>query len=309
MIEYNIAGGKKTRSASMLSIYKALTEKSTISNRQDMDLARKVAWTLELLQGCYCISDDMVDEGEVRRNKLCWHRKVGMKAMNDAIIMLAGVNQALRVFCADHPCYTDMIHLYNDTTCWGYMGQNLDLATIAEGKKGDLSSYTWDRMEAIGRNKTFRYTFVLPFRLGIFLAGIKDPHVHQKASEIGCKIGLLFGIQDDYMDYAVDPKIMGKIPTDIPEAKCTWPVLMALKHGSKEQMQQLKANLGKDGPECIKKVRDVYDQISLSELFLKEEKIQKDECEEMITKYCYPNSILPKEPFLNLLHKLIGRKI
>lgn len=46
-------------------------------------------------------------------------------------------------------------------------------------------------------------------------------------------------LKDDYLDCFGDPKVMGKVGTDIEEAKCCWLVIQALKKCSHQQREIL----------------------------------------------------------------------
>lgn len=58
-------------------------------------------------------------------------------------------------------------------------------------------------------------------------------------------MGEFFQIQDDYLDLFGDPKITGKIGTDIQDNKCSWLVVQCLQRASPEQRQILQVPEGR----------------------------------------------------------------
>jgi farnesyl diphosphate synthase len=53
---------------------------------------------------------------------------------------------------------------------------------------------------------------------------------------------MLSNKKDDYLDCYGDPKITGKVGTDIEECKCSWLVVQALRKSTPEQLQILKVD-------------------------------------------------------------------
>ena len=67
--------------------------------------------------------------------------------------------------------------------------------------------------------------------------------MHREAEKILIKIGHLFQVQNDFLDYYSKEEIGGKSGTDIQEGKCTWPIVIALERATAEQKRILKVNL------------------------------------------------------------------
>lgn len=98
----------------------------------------------------------------------------------------------------------------------------------------------------IVRYKTAYYTFYLPCAIGMIYAGVKDPASYRLARDICCRIGEFFQIQDDFLDCFGDPKVIGKVGTDIQDNKCSWLVVQALERASKAQKAVLMENYAID---------------------------------------------------------------
>lgn len=106
--------------------------------------------------------------------------------------------------------------------------------------------FTPTRYRMIVRYKTAYYTFYLPCAMGMIYAGVKDPASYRLARDICCRIGEFFQIQDDFLDCFGDPKVIGKVGTDIQDNKCSWLVVQALERASKAQKAVLLENYAID---------------------------------------------------------------
>jgi farnesyl diphosphate synthase len=103
--------------------------------------------------------------------------------------------------------------------------------------------------------------------------------------ELVLEIGLLFQVQDDYLDCFGNPKVTGKVGSDIPENKCSWLIVKAYEKGDDRQRIVLKENYGKgqeSTPLNEKKVKEIYDTLGLRAEYHKfEENCYKSICDKI----------------------------
>eukprot|EP00877_Chromochloris_zofingiensis_P000555 jgi/Chrzof1/104/Cz01g03190.t1 len=246
-----------------------------------------------------------MDGSITRRGQPCWYKqpKVGMIACNDYILLECCMFRILKQHFASSPSYVKLLDLFHEVTYQTSHGQLLDLITAPPGTV-DLSRYSMDAYLRIITYKTAFYTFYLPVACGMVLAGLTSPESFELAESICIDIGRYFQIQDDYLDCYGDPKVIGKVGTDIEDAKCCWMVCTALNIASDEQKEIIKANYGRHDPACVAKVKEVYKQLDLEGKFHDYEASSYESLSATIEE----QTLLPKAVFTSLLAKIYKRK-
>lgn len=74
-----------------------------------------------------------------------------------------------------------------------------------------------------------------------------DPEVFRQSRTILLEIGQFFQIQDDFLDVFGDPKVTGKLGTDIQDNKCSWLAVVCNQRASQLQKNILKECYGSQG--------------------------------------------------------------
>lgn len=279
VIMYNVPNGKKNRGMAVTMSYRKLASPSDLVNPDNLEAARIVGWCVELLQTYYLIVDDIMDGSVMRRDQLCWYRQegVGLMAINDALCMEAGLYQLLKIHFQHQPFYSKIMDLFLTTTRLTIYGQTLDLLSTPPGRSIDLTRFTMERYFNIIKYKTGYYSFSLPVRAAMFLAGKTDEKSHREAEAVLLKMGRFFQVQDDYLDCYGDPKITGKIGTDIQDGKCSWPIVTALTICNKNQLEILQNNYGRNDQTCVEEVKSVYNELDIVSKYLEFEEQQYQE--------------------------------
>ena len=114
-------------------------------------------------------------------------------------------------------------------------------------------------------------------------------------------LGEYFQVQDDYLDCFGASEVIGKIGTDIEDNKCSWLIVQALAKANDDQRAILDDNYGHKDPEKVKKIKSVYLDLKLEELYKKYEEDSYARISQLIEEI--DNSVLPKEMFYDFMNR------
>lgn len=278
---HNTLGGKYNRGLSVIDSYEIL-----LGHPLDEAAYMKAAvlgWMVELLQSFFLIADDIMDASKTRRGQPCWYLMpgVGNIAINDAFMVESAIYFLLKKHFRQESCYVDLIELFHDVTFQTELGQQLDLLTAPEDSV-DLSKFSLQKHSFIVIYKTAFYSFYLPVALAMHLAGVATPENLKCAQDILIILGKYFQVQDDYLDCYGDPKVTGKIGTDILDNKCSWIINLALAKCTPEQRVILDDNYGRKDSESEKRVKAVFEELNIRGEFENYEESEVSEIKKLI---------------------------
>lgn len=304
MSRYNVLGGKMNRGLSVVSAYRSLKDEAELTPCEFQEAAA-LGWCVEWLQASFLVADDIMDGSITRRGQPCWYKQDHVKsvAINDSLILESTIYNILRWQFKGHQCYPELIELFHDMTYKTDIGQNLDLITAPENMV-DLSRFSMERYKQIVKYKTAYYSFYLPVALAMRLYGITDPRLYAVAEDILVDIGEFFQVQDDYLDCYGDPKVSGKIGTDIEDNKCGWIINQALLVCSPEQRAILDTHYGRKSAESVVKVKEVYEDLNLRSVYADYEKASY---ERIMAKIHGLENVLPHSVFTDFVAKIYKR--
>ncbi|XP_026300400.1 farnesyl pyrophosphate synthase-like isoform X2 [Apis mellifera] len=308
VLEYTVPKGGKRRSVPTVIAYKLLASQDQLTE-ENIRLARILAWSIEIMQTCHIIIDDILDNANMRRNQPTWHVKVGLGAINDSLILETCTYKLIKKYFKSKNCYTDIVDIFLKYNTKAAHGECLDILISTDWAKNEnFNLFSMDRYNHLIKYKTSYFSFILPFSLAMRFAGIIDPEMHREAEKILIKIGHLFQVQNDFLDYYSKEEIGEKSGTDIQEGKCTWPIMIALERATAEQKRILKECYGVADEEKVKRVKEIYDKIGISNIYFDYE----EETHNLLNTYIQQlSSKLPPEYFLYLLAtscSKVGRK-
>jgi len=266
MTDYNVPHGKLNRGLAVLDGVRAIKGDACTPELEKQ--AMVAGWAIEWLQAFFLVADDIMDASKTRRGQPCWYlvEDVGMNAVNDGIVLEACMYKMLKKHLGKLPCYANILELFHDVTYATANGQMIDVITAPIGVV-DLSKYTIETYMRIVTYKTALYTFYLPAASAMYLCGIDGEEEHALAKDICIQLGQYFQIQDDFLDCFGDPKVIGKIGTDIEDNKCSWLIVQALDRATPEQRQVFQDNYGQSDEAKVEKIKEVYRALDMPKIF------------------------------------------
>ena len=300
-IEYNLTDGKLNRGM-MVPLSLKLLVKNEDFNDQLQKEAFVLGWCIEFLQAFFLVADDMMDLSTTRRGKPCWYLEDnrGHLAINDAILLETSIYTLLDKYFRGKDYYLHLLDTFLYITRHTAMGQQLDIMS----EKCTLEEFSMKRHSQIVIFKTSYYSFYLPVQCAMILAGIEDPEVFRQARDILLRMGHLFQVQDDFLDCYGDPQKTGKIGTDIQDGKCSWLIVSALQHANSKQKEILASNYGLKDLEAVEKVKAVYQELEIAQMYHSFEEDSYSDLQDKISKI----EALNPQVFHNFLSRIYKRE-
>ncbi|KAI9781339.1 MAG: Farnesyl pyrophosphate synthetase [Peltula sp. TS41687] len=304
-LHHNTLGGKYNRGMSVVDTASLILSRPL--TEEEFFLSATLGWCTELLQAFFLVSDDIMDSSKTRRGQPCWYLMpdVGMVAINDAFLLESSIYTLLKKYFRSRPCYVDLLELFHEVSLQTELGQQCDLLTAPE-EKVDLSNFSMDKFTFIVIFKTAYYSFYLPVALALYFLDMATPKNLAQARHILIPLGEYFQIQDDYLDNYGSPETIGKIGTDIQDNKCSWLVNQALQRASKEQRRVLEENYGRKDKIREERVKKVFDELKLDEVYKAYEEERVKEIRKLIDDVDESDG-LKKAVFEGFLRKIYKR--
>ncbi|RWS09356.1 farnesyl pyrophosphate synthase-like protein [Dinothrombium tinctorium] len=308
VLTYNVPHGKRNRGLALVLSYRLLVprEKQTANA---LEVARILGWCVELMQAYFLILDDIMDQSITRRGQLCWYRQdgVGLIAINDALMIETSIYYLLKLYLSEKSLHSKIVDLFLEMNRKTVFGQSLDVLSAPPGKQPNFNLFTMQRYSTIVKYKTAYFSFSLPVRLAMYLAGIDSKKIHDDAEKVLLKMGHFFQVQDDYLDCYGDPKVIGKVGTDIVDGKCSWPCVVALERADEKQRKLLRENYAINSSTAVAKVKNLYNELDIEGLFKEYEEKAKNDIYESIEKTIQSTKLNPLI-FYSFFAKIVNRK-
>lgn len=245
---------------------------ATYSDREDPAAVLTAVSSLELIQACALIHDDIIDDADTRRGSPTIHKVYEAKHRENGWRGSApryGVSTAILAGDVALAWADDMLHsagLSRDAIAralvpWRAMrtevlgGQLLDITAEAS------SDGRVETAQKVNLYKTAAYTIERPLHIGAAIAGAPDKLIAAYRS-FGRDIGVAFQLRDDQLGVFGDPAVTGKpAGDDLREGKRTVLVGTALQifNGSDPKKAQIiDESLGNvSSPEDIDRLREL----------------------------------------------------
>lgn len=186
----------------------------------------RAALIVEILHNATLIHDDIVDESDIRRNQPTLNATKG----NKAAVLAGDYLFAKAISIASQNGEHAIIDMLMPTVC-----------AMSEGELQQLDSKDFSTDEARYYEIIFKKTASLIascMKVGAVTAGASGQQAEQ-ICKIGEKIGYIFQIKDDMLDYSANGKTGKESGNDIKENKVTMPLICAWNNMTDNEQDKL----------------------------------------------------------------------
>lgn len=286
-------GGKRLRPVLTLMAYNMY--------RDDIEKAYKSAIGIEIFHNYTLLHDDVMDDAELRRGRQTVHKK-----WNSNVAILSGDAAAITAY--------KYIETVDDTYLRKVIdGFNQVAMDVCKGQQYDMEFETReDVTEEEYIQMIYLKTSVLiagSMRHGALIAGAPE-YEYNALYDFGGYLGLVFQLQDDYLDVYGDMEEFGKkIGGDILCNKKTYLLIKALELAGEQDKALLIEWLKKekfDPSDKIKEVTGIYDRVGVKEAIRQKIAYYLGKSREALNKINVPEE--RKVRFYEMIDFIGGRK-
>ena len=226
-----------------------LTIMAADSIAKNFEKALPAALAIEIFHNFSLVHDDIMDNALYRRGRLSVHKKWNRNSAilsGDAMLILS--YKSLETYKSE--TYVKMNKVLTDSALDVCKGQQMDINFT---DKIDINESQYFEMIKLK-------TAVLigaALKMGVLAVGA-DEDVCRSFYEFGLNLGILFQLQDDYLDVFGEENIFGKVSGgDIKENKRTLFFIHSIENGSKEDVKSLLNLYSSESKDFEKKKRKV----------------------------------------------------
>lgn len=286
-------GGKRLRPVLILMAYNLY--------REDIEKAMKSAIGIEIFHNYTLLHDDVMDDAELRRGRLTVHKK-----WNTNVAILSGDAAAITAYKYLETCedkyLRQVVSGFNQVAMDVCKGQQYDMEFES---REDVTEEEYIEM-------IYLKTSVLiagSLRHGALIAGAPE-HEYNALYDFGGYLGLVFQLQDDYLDTFGDAAEFGKkIGGDILCNKKTYLLIKAQELAGEEDRALLKEWMTKkeyDPAEKVRAVTEIYQRVGVREAVMKKVDEYLEKSREALQKVNLPEE--RKVHFYEMVNIIGGRR-
>uniref|UniRef100_A0A1B6CCG8 Farnesyl pyrophosphate synthase n=1 Tax=Clastoptera arizonana TaxID=38151 RepID=A0A1B6CCG8_9HEMI len=301
VLQYNMTGGSKVRGLSVVQSYRILAAPEDVIP-ENIKLANIMGWCVELLHTSLVLTQDLIDQAQVRRGKACWYLQNPRQAPDGASrIMENAIYKLLKKYFRSKEYYIDAIELFHTVGQRAMFGKVLDMETRGNPT---LSLFDMETYTAIAKYKNTYHSFKLPSSLALYMAGIREAEMHRQARTILMEMGTFYQVQCDFYNcYGGGQWDKSNPGRDIMDGKCSWLIVVALQRATPAQKQALIENYGQKDDSKIEKVKEIYNDIGIPHTY---KLYEEHNYERICTLIQQTSKGLPHQFFFRFLKHMTG---
>ena len=242
-----------------------------LSDKQAEDLS-VLAWLVQLQTSYILVCDDIVDRSTIRRGQSTWwcRPEIGQTAVSDAFILNFCIYYLLKLHFKKHFAYIELVEYFQENSFLTEIGQSGDHLIASKGRS-NFDGFNMENYDFIITHKGGHF-YVMGAMVALIYLGHGTPTNVTQILDVALAFGKYAQVQDDFLDAFADPEVTGKVGTDIEENKCTWLIIQALRRCSPQQREILQSAYGTDKPEDVAKVKEIYRDLKLDEVYTEYER-------------------------------------